>query len=323
MTSMLNPAAGRLSWSRDLAYWVLAVCAFFVFPRDLSLGTSILITSLFVLSLDLVLGFAGVVSFGHAVFFGIGAYAAALLVLAGYREPISGALIAAAVAAVFALIISPVVLRVSGLPQIMVTLAFGVIVFEFANKAVWLTKGDDGIGGLEPLPLLGFFRWTAFGTTQYWYALLWLLVVFVGLRRFLASPLGLAVQGCRENPQRMQFIGGSVINKLRVAYVLGGAIAGLAGAISAQTTKFAGLDSLSVDRSIDALVMLILGGTGRLYGALIGTPIYMIVRQFAAQWNPFHWMFVVGGLLVVIVMLARGGVVGLLQQARGHFARAT
>jgi len=324
MHSTLVPAPRRWqTWLAASAYWLVAVAVYFLFPRNLSLASSILVMSMFVLSLDLVLGFAGIVSFGHAVFFGIGAYAAALLVLNGYAEPITGALISGAFAGAFALIISPVVLRVSGLPQIMVTLSFAVILFEVANKAVWLTKGDDGIGGIEPLPLLGVFKWTAFGQTQFWYALGWLFVIFVVVRQVLASPLGLALQGCRENAQRMRFIGTSVVGKLTMAYVLSGFVAGIAGAVSTQTTKFVGLDAMSVDRSIDALVMLVLGGAGRLWGALLGTPIYMTVRQFAAQWNPFHWMFVVGGMLVVIVMLARGGLLGLVEQLRSRKPRGS
>ncbi len=314
MLFSLTSAQKRLRFV-EIAYWFVAVAVFFLFPRNLSLATSIFVMTLFALSIDLALGYTGIVSFGHAVFFGIGAYSAGLLALNGLTEPISGVLISAAIAAVFAAIIGPIVLRASGLPQIMLTLAFAIIVFEFANKAVWLTHGDDGMGGIQLQPLFGIFEWTAWGQTAYWYTLAWLFVLFLVMRMVINSPFGMSLKGCRENPQRMGFIGTSVIKKLTASYVLSGGIAGVAGALSAQTSKFVGLDTLNLDRSIDGLVMLILGGAGRLYGALVGAPIYMLVRQQAAEWNPFHWMFVVGGLLVFIVMVARGGILGMLEKA--------
>jgi len=300
----------------EVVYWLVLVAVFFLFPRNLALATSILVMALFALSLDLALGFSGIVSFGHAVFFGIGAYAAGLLALAGYAEPISGAIVAGLVAGFVALAMGPVVIRASGLPQIMVTLAFAVIAYEFANKAVWLTKGDDGLGGIKLMPLFGMFEWTALSQTAYWYSLGWLFVLFMVIRTVLASPFGLTLQGCRENTERMRFIGTPVLGRLMGAYALSAFVAGVAGAISCQTSKFVGLDTLSVDRSIDVLVMLILGGVGRLYGGLVGAPVYMLVRQIAAEWNPFHWMFVVGGLLVFVVMLARGGIIGVLEAIR-------
>jgi len=321
MSRLFSPLLRRHRLQRfEIVYWLVAVAVFFIFPRNLALATSILVMALFALSLDLVLGFSGIVSFGHAVFFGVGAYAAGLLALGGYAEPISGAIIAGLVAGFVALLMGPVVIRASGLPQIMVTLAFAVIAYEFANKAVWLTRGDDGLGGIKLMPLLGVFQWTALGQTAYWYALGWLFVLFLLIRTVLSSPFGVALQGCRENIVRMRFIGTPVLGRLMGAYVLSGFVAGIAGAISCQTSKFAGLDTLSIDRSIDALVMLVLGGVGRLYGGLLGAPVYMLVRQIAAEWNPFHWMFVVGGLLVFVVMLARGGILGLLEAIAGRIS---
>lgn len=322
MTTLLLTHDGAPRWIRlTILYWLAAGIVFWLLPRDLSSATAIVVMALFVVSLDLLLGFAGVVSFGHAMYFGIGAYAAALLMLNGYAEPITGAVLSGALAAAVAGIVSPVVLRLSGLPQIMVTLVLGVLTFEAANKAVWLTGGDDGIGNIQPAALLGLFQWTAYGHTQYWYALTWLFLALLCLQWLLGSAMGLSFQGCRDNPQRMRFIGANVRGRLTIAFVLSAFIGGVAGAVSAQTTKFVGLDALAVERSIDGLVMLVLGGAGRLYGVFIGTPIYMVVRQLAAQWNPFHWMFVVGGLLVVIVLLARGGLLGLFERVRSSMSR--
>ncbi len=300
----------RVHWA-EVAYWLIAVAVFFLFPRNLSLATAVVIMALFALSLDLVMGFAGVVSMGHAVFFGIGAYGAGLISIAGHHEPVTGAIVAALAAASFALMVGPVIMGLSGLPQIMVTLALNVILYEAGNKAVSITGGDDGLRGITLDPLFGMFKWTVFGQTSYLYALGWLFVLFLVVRCLVSSPFGVSLQGLRENPERMRFIGTPVRRQLVVAYVVSGFIAGIAGAVSAQTVKFVGLEAISVERSIDGLVMLVLGGVGRLYGALIGAPVYMLVHQVASEWNPFHWMFVIGGLLIVVVMFARGGILGV------------
>ncbi len=302
----------------EYLYWIALAAVFFLFPRNLSLAASIMVMAMFALSLDLILGFAGVVSFGHAAFFGIGAYCAAQLALNGWSEPVSGAVIAGVAAMLFALIVGPLVLRFTGLPQIMVTLAIGIILYEAANKASSITGGDDGLGGIKLMPLFGSFEWTAYGQTAFWYAFGWLLLLFIALRVVIASPFGVSLQGMRENTLRMRFIGTPVFGRLLRAYAMSGFVAGVAGAVSAQINKFAGLDTLSTDRSIDVLVMLILGGVGRLYGALIGAPVYMLVHHQASEWNPFHWMFVVGGLLIFVVMFARGGVLGLLEAGLGR-----
>ena len=299
----------------EYVYWIAAAAVFFLFPRYLSLATSMLVMALFALSLDLALGFAGVVSYGHAVFFGIGAYSAGLLALHGYTEAISGALAGGLVAGAFALVISPLALRFTGLPQIMATLAVSVIVYEIANKAISITGGDDGLGGIKIAPLFGVFEWTAFGQTAFWYAFGWLFALFAAIRVVIASPFGISLQGVRENTLRMRFIGTPVFWRLMRAYGMSGFVAGVAGAVSCQVNKFVGLDALGVDKSIDVLVMLILGGVGRLYGALIGAPAYMLVHHQASEWNPFHWMFVVGALLILVVMFARGGILGILDMA--------
>lgn len=296
----------------ELVWWLLALGYFFVFPEYLAIATSVLVMALFALSLDLLLGFAGVLSLGHAMPFGIGAYACALINLAGWHEAISGALAGGAIAGLFALAIGPLILRMSGLPFIMVTLGIGAVLYEAANKAVWLTGGDNGLPGVTLDPLLGVFRWSVLGQTGYLYALGWLFALFCLTRRLVASPFGMALQGIRENPRRMQLVGAPVLRHLVVAYGLASAIAGIAGALSAQTNAFVGLEVLSLNTSIDGLVMLVLGGVGRLYGGLVGAPVYMFVQHFAREWNPYYWMFLIGALLIIVVRFSRRGLIGLL-----------
>ncbi len=306
-------AADRLHMG-DVLFWLAAIAVYFIFPDDLAFATKVLVTALFVLSLDLILGHAGIISLGHALFFGLGAYAAGLLSLSGWHEPLSVALFGAAIGAMAAAITGWLVLRLRDLPLMMVTLALGVVTFEAANKATWLTKGDDGMVGLEYNPVLGLFDWSFYSTTSYLYVLAWLAGAFYLCRRLVASPFGLALRGARENHRRMALVGADVHAHLTRVYVLAGGLAGLAGALSAETTKFVGLSDLGVDASIAALVMLVVGGVGRLYGALIGTVVYMLTQHVASQWNPYHWMFVIGGLLVLVVLFARGGLLGLLDK---------
>jgi branched-chain amino acid transport system permease protein len=263
------------------------------------------------MSLDLILGFAGIISLGHALYFGFGAYVTGLATFAGWTEPITGTLLGGVSAGALAAVTGPLVLRLSGLPLIMVTLALGVIAFEAANKLTWLTGGDDGLYGVTIAPLFGVFRWTVFSQTAYLYVLAWTFLLFVLARCLVASPFGLAIQGIRDNSRRMQLLGTPVLGKLMRIYIISGFMAGVAGALSAQTTQFVGLIVLNVDTSVSALVMLVLGGVGRLYGGLIGAPVYMVVHHMASQWNPYHWMFIIGALLTLVVMFARGGILGI------------
>ena len=145
--------------------------------------------------------------------------------------------------------------------------------------------------------------------------------MFLLARAVVASPFGVALQGIRDNSLRMRLIGTPVLGNLVRIYIVSGFIAGVAGALSAQTTKFVGLSVISLDNSVSALVMLVLGGVGRLYGGLIGAPVYMIVHHFASQWNPYHWMFIIGGLLAVVVMFARGGILGMIDSVMAWLAR--
>ena len=316
--SFFNPAArDRFGWP-EVLFWLLPIAAYFVFPGDLQFGAQVLVTMLLAMSLGLILGFAGIVTLGHAAFFGVGAYATALISLAGYHEPISAAVFGGLIAAIAAAIVAPLVLRLAGLPLMMMTLAVAAVLFEAANKADWLTGGENGLSGLEYEPVLGVFKWSIYGQTGYLYALAWLFVLFVLTRCVVASPLGLALQGAKQNPARMRLIGAPLTRHLVTVYALSAFMAGAAGALSAQTTGFVGLDVLSTDLSINILVMLILGGVGNIYGGLVGGALYMILRQFASAFDPYHWMFAIGVLLIVVVLLGQNGVLGVLQQLFGR-----
>ncbi|MGJ7546271.1 branched-chain amino acid ABC transporter permease [Variovorax sp. LT1R16] len=304
----------RHRWRVGECVWVAAsLSCYFLFPQYLALGTSVLIMVLLVLTYDLLLGFSGVLSFGHAVFFGLGAFTAGWLSLAGWTEPISVVLVAGVAAAALAAIVGPFLLRLTGLPLLMVTLALGVLVFEAAHKATGVTGGDDGLAGIQFAPILGRFEWGLGGSTGYLYTLAWLVVLFVLFKRVAASPFGVTLQGIRANPARMRLIGNRVLPHLTLAYVISGAGAGMAGALFTQANAFVGVGVLALDTSVDVLVMLVLGGVGTLYGAFIGAPAYMLLKHFSSQWNPYYWMLIIGVLLIAVVLFGRGGLLGVGQ----------
>jgi branched-chain amino acid transport system permease protein len=312
----------RHQWRFGELLWLAAALAcYFVFPDYLALGTSVLVMVLFVLSFDLLLGFAGVFSLGHAVFFGLGAYVAGWLSLAGWTEPISVVLLAGVACAVLGVVLGPFLLRLTGLPLLMVTLALGVLAFEAGHKATSITGGDDGLFGVQFAPILGLFEWRLGGKTSYLYVLAWIAVLFLALKRVVASPFGIVLQGVRENPARMRLIGNGVLPHLTLAYTISGAVAGMAGALFTQANAFVGIGVLALETSIDVLVMLVLGGIGGLHGALIGAPVYMLLKHFSSQWNPYFWMLLIGGLLIAVVMLGRGGILGQLRTAARKLRR--
>lgn len=298
----------------EIVFWLIPVAAFFAFPGYLVLGSQIMIIGLLAVSLDLILGYAGIVSLGHAAFFGLGAYTAGLLSVHGWSEPVSGLLAAAAVAALFGFCTSFLVVRGQDLTRLMVTLGIGLMLFEAANKAAFITGGVDGLSGMVVGKLLGMFEFDLLGKTAYGYSLVVLFVLFAVLRRVVASPFGLGLVGIREGGRRMPAIGANVNRRLIAIFTISAAVAGAAGALLAQTTQFVGLDSLSFSRSAELLIILVLGGTGRLYGALIGALVFMLAQDVIAGLNPAYWQFWIGLLLIVIVMFARGGILGGLEK---------
>lgn len=304
----------------ELVFWILPVLGYFVFPDNLVLLTQIAITGLFCLSLDLILGYAGIVSLGHAAFFGVGAYAAGLLASHGWGEPLSGLLVAALVSAVLGFVTSLLVLRGADLTRLMVTLGVAMMLFEVANKLTAITGGVDGLQGIEMQPLLGMFRFDMVGKTAYWYAVVVLFLMFWVARKLVHSPFGLSLKGIRLNVGRMPALGAPVNARLAAVYTLGAAYAGVAGALMAQTTQFVALDVLAFNRSAELLLILVLGGSGSLYGALIGTMVFMSAHHVLSDMNPEYWQFWLGALLLVIVLFARDGVMGGLRRAAARLS---
>jgi len=298
-------------WSPwELAFWLAALVPFFLFPTYLTLASQIAIAALFALSLDLVLGYAGIVTLGHAMFFGLGAYAAGLISKAGWGEPLTGLAAAAALAGLTGFVVGFLIVRVEQLALIMVTLGLGLLTYELANSMTWLTGGTDGLRGVETWPVLGAFRFDLWGYTAYGYALAALFAAFLFSRRLVQSSFGLALRGVRENVGRMPAIGSDYRAHLQTIYTISAAMAGAAGALLTQTTDTVSLDTLSFQRSADVLVMLILGGTGRLYGAILGALIFMLARDQLAGMNPQYWYFWIGLLLMVVVLVMPRGILG-------------
>lgn len=294
----------------ELLILAAAACVYLFASGYLVLATQVLIIGLFALSLDLLVGYAGLVSLGHAAFFGIGAYTAGLLAKHGWADPTFGLLIAAAMAALVGFLSSLLIVRVHGIALLMITMGVTILLHELANRLSGITGGDDGLQGVAMDPVLGLFRFDLFGQTAFLYTLAVVLVMLLAARRLVQSPFGLSLRGIRENNRRMPAIGAPVGHRIRTIYTIAAGLAGVAGALLAQTTEFVSLDVLSFQRSAEVLIVLILGGTGRLYGGLIGAAVFLIGRDVLASANPEYWFFWLGLILVAVVMFARGGILG-------------
>ncbi|HEX9397227.1 MAG TPA: branched-chain amino acid ABC transporter permease [Burkholderiales bacterium] len=302
--------AQQVRW-RPLEYavWLAALLPFVLTPSYLSLASQVAITALFALSLDLLVGYAGLVSLGHAAFFGVGAYTAGLIAKHYWTEPLSALLVAAALSGVAGYAMSHIIVRFRHLALIMLTLGFGLLLHEAANSASALTGGADGLQGFKVPAVLGF-KFDMYGRAAYGYALAVLFICFLLARRIIHSPFGLALRGIRENAMRMPAVGAPSQSHLRKAYTLAAVLAGVAGAVLTQTTSTVSLDVLSFGRSADVLVILILGGAGRLYGGILGAVVYMVARDQFSGVNPQYWYFWIGLLLVAVVMFLPNGILG-------------
>lgn len=296
----------------------LGLAAMWLMPGDLSFLTRIITSALFVLSLDLVLGYAGIVTLGHAALFGVGAYAAGVYAIHVTAEPLSGLLVGGLCGGFIALATGAVLLRTHGLTCLMMTIAIAQILLEILNKWRGVTGGDDGLSGIMVEPIFGVIEFDFFGRVGFLYSLTVLVLCFWIMRRLVRSPFGLSCIGIREDRFRMTALGASVYRHSLVMYVAGGIFAGIAGALMAQTTQVVGLSSLGFTWSAEALVMLVLGGMGHLWGAIFGTILFMVVHHFASAIDPFKWMFVIGALLVAVVLLFPEG---LVQAIRNLAAR--
>jgi branched-chain amino acid transport system permease protein len=289
----------------------IAVAGYLLFPNNLALLTRIIAIAMLVLSIDLLTGICGVATLGQAAMFGAGAYAAGIgAAHFGVTDPIVMTLVGAVGGAIAGLLSGLLMLRAHGLPQLVLSIAVIHLFHEAANKASVWTGGSDGLSGIMPNPLLGMFEFDLWGRTAYVYAVCLLILVFVVLRLIANSPFGMLCRGIREDRLRVQAMGGSVNTTLLKMFVISGVVAGVGGALNAISTQVVGLDSLSFTLSAEALVMLVLGGTGSLYGALIGTVSFMWFEDVVSAANPFHWLTIVGILLIAVVLFAPRGLYG-------------
>jgi len=302
----------RIRWTEWLP-WVAAGAFFFVLPEYLSLGARILIYILFALSLDLILGYAGIITLGHSAFFGLGAYTAgALGAHTAVTDPLVQLAAAATLSALLGAATGAVILRTRALTLLMLTLAITAILLEIANKWTSMTGGADGLSGVKVGELLGWFRFDLYGKTAFLYCLVALFVGWWVVRRIIYSPYGAMLTGIRENTARMHAIGAPVYWRLVMIYTISATMAGIAGALLTQVNQFVGLNVLGLEPSGDVLVMLILGGVGRLYGAFVGPVAYLIAQDYLAKQYPEYWYFGIGVLLIIVVLFARGGILGIL-----------
>ena len=285
--------------------WLLAFAAPLVLPSHALIINEIAIVALFAVSLDLVLGYTGIVSLGHAAFFGMGAYSAALFAKHIHPDPLVGMAVAVGISTVLGALCSLTVMRGTDLTRLMVTLGIGLILMELANKLDWLTGGADGLQGVMMGPVLGQFEFDLYGRTAVFYSLTVLLLCFLLARRFVHSPLGGTLKAIRDNRLRASAIGIPVTARIAVGYTVAAAMAGASGALLAQTTGFASLDVFEFHRSADVMLILIIGGTGWLYGGVMGAIVFKLMHDLLSSITPQYWTFWLGLFLVVLVMVGR------------------
>jgi branched-chain amino acid transport system permease protein len=301
----ITKAQAGWRWT-ELLFWCLLLACGFLFPSRYLIMTDILRLALFALSLDLILGYAGIVSLGHAAFFGVGAYGAGLLALHGIiTEPVLALLAAGLAATVVGFLTSFLVIRGVDLTRLMVTLGIALLLEALAARYSDITGGTDGLQGIELEPVLGLFSFDMFGKTGFFYALAVLFVLFFGARRVVHSPFGLSLRAIRNNPLRASAIGVPVNRRLIAVYTLSAFYAGVAGALFTQTTQLASLDVFSFERSADLMLVLVIGGTGYLYGGLIGAVVFKMLQEFFSTITPQYWQFWIGLVLVLIVLIGR------------------
>jgi branched-chain amino acid transport system permease protein len=303
-TSPVAWRPNRWRWQEGLL-WLFAFVSPWLMPGHALIINEMAIAALFAMSLDLVLGYAGIVTLGHAAFLGLGSYAAALFAKFIHPDPLLGLMVGASAGAMLGAMCSVTILRGSDLTRLMVTLGVTLLLFELANKLDGLTGGSDGLQGVVMGPLLGRFEFDLYGQTAASYSLCVLGLLFIWARRCVSSPWGAALTAVRDNPLRASAIGISVPLKLFSAYTLAAAWAGAAGALLAQTTGFASLDVFALERSADAVLMLVIGGTGWLYGGLVGAVVFKLLHDIISNITPQYWTFWMGLFLVVLMLVGR------------------
>ncbi len=307
----------RARWSvLEIAFWLAAAATLVLLPTWHLILNEIAILALFALSLDLLLGYAGIVSLGHAAYFGFGAYVAGIIAKHGITEPVTGLLIAGAAATALGFVTSFLVLRGSDLTRLMVTVGIASVMYELANKLGWLTGGADGLQGIVMGGIFGRFDFDIRGQVGYAYSLTVLFLLFLLARRIAHSPFGLSLVAVKGNALRASAVGISVNGRLVAIYTLAAGYAGIAGALLAQTTQFVSLDVVAFHRSADVLLVLIIGGVGYLYGGLIGAVLFKLMQDWIAAITPQYWQFWIGLILVLIVLIGRGRIASWIAPIR-------
>ena len=309
MSTALSTAAKLLAPSRwrpwEMALWAAIWAAALLFGQHAALVNEIAILALFALSLDLILGYAGIVSLGHAAFFGVGAYGAALFAKHVMPDPLVGLAVGTLLGGLLGLITSPMIVRGTDLTRLMVTMGVALVLLELANKFDGLTGGADGLQGVVMGPLLGRFEFDLGARVASFYSLSVLFIAFLLLRRIVHSPLGISMQALRDNRLRLMAIGLSVQARLAAVYTLAAALAGAAGALLAQTTGFASLDVLEFHRSADVMLALVIGGAGWLWGGLVGAIAFKVLHDVISSFTAQYWTFWIGLVLVLLMLVGR------------------
>ncbi len=286
----------------------LAVFPLFAGPYPVKLLQEILIFGIFAMSLDLLMGYAGMVSFGHSAFFGIGAYAAALT-LVQWPGLITALLVPAAAAALGALVIGFFSIRVSGVYFIMLTLAFSQMFYAVAFQNAFL-GAEDGLVGVPRPPVLGLSVASLGRFHLYLLAIAGALALF--LWRVTRSPFGHVLRGIHENEARMQAVGYPVNRYKLLAFVIAGTVAGIAGSLYTQFQGSVSPDAFFWTTSGQALLMVIIGGTGTLGGAVLGAGAFILLQSLVSSYTE-RWMLILGLTFVLLVLFAPGGIVGTLR----------
>jgi branched-chain amino acid transport system permease protein len=294
----------RIKWWEPLL-WLMAFTTPWLFSQHALIINEIAIVALFALSLDLVLGYSGVVSLGHAAFLGFGAYTAALFAKHILPDPVVGLLVATLATTLLGGVFSITILRGTDITRLMVTLGLALILLELANKLDWLTGGSDGLQGVLMGPVLGRFEFDLFGQVAATYSLVVLFVLFLIVRHWVYAPMGATIKAIRDNRLRAAAIGINVNAKISLVYTVAAGIAGTAGALMAQTTGFASLDVFALDRSADVMLMLVIGGVGWLYGGILGAVAFKLMHDVISSITPQYWTFWIGLFLVVLVLVGR------------------
>jgi branched-chain amino acid transport system permease protein len=298
----------------ETAPWLSVAAVWFLFPTYMPFAAQIIVMILFALSYDLVVGYAGIVILGHTAFFGVGAYTAGLLAVGGWQEPVSGLACAGIAAALVGLAAGAVILRTRGLTLLMLGLALTLLLGELANRFANVTGGHDGLQGIEISPVFGQFEFDMFGRTAFLYSAAVLFCAWLLMRTLVNSPFGRSLVGIRLNPTRMQAIGVPVRRRKLIAFTISAGLAGIAGGLSAQITQFVSLSVFGLEMAGAVLIILVMGGRGRLYGAFVGATTYMVVQDVLAKDDPVFWLFWVGLILIATVLFAPAGLLGLLER---------